>query len=135
MLLGKGFSASADQQDMGAVFHDCASGAQGAFDVADAGYSAGFQRRTVHHCSVEFVCRIMGEHRAVSSIEERAVFKHVDRQTHRIECAAAIGQYFLGGTQNRVERSVVGGFLLCADDVATERAGATVNGNQGNGLV
>ena len=78
---------------------------------------------------------VAGEYRAVSGVEQRAVFKQADGQGHGVERAAAIGQALLTGEQDLAQGVVIGLFLGLGYQAAAQGAGAAVNGDDWEGRI
>ena len=123
-------SAAAGHQHMAGFVHHCACGSDRIFHRGYPSYCACQPGFAVHDGSVKFVLAFVGEHRALTGVKQRVVFKYLDGGHHGVHAAAAAGQHCMAGFERAVERSAVIGFNFRGDGAACDRARSAMHGQR-----
>jgi hypothetical protein len=97
VLDGEGFGSGAGEHDIWRFLHDGAGEVDGMARVLDVGDGSGFHSGAVHDRSVHLISSVGGEDGAASGVEERIVFKDLDRGLHGVDGGASFVENGSGG--------------------------------------
>ncbi|CUY91318.1 Uncharacterised protein [Serratia marcescens] len=126
---GKLLGAFGGKQHVFAIFQHRARRQHRVADAADAGDGAGIAGAAVHHAGIKLVGALMGKHRAFAGVEQRALFEQPHRFGHRVQRAAALGQYRLPGGHDLGQRLDILPFFFRTQRRPGNCARAAMNGN------